>query len=88
MSSVNKVQVDDTQYDIEDAGAVRFDTTQQLTSDQKTAARTNIGAYAIYSSSTRPTGVGVGYMMFDTTLGKPIWYDGIGWVDSTGAAVT
>lgn len=24
---------------------------------------------------------------FDTTLGKPIWYYGSGWVDATGATV-
>lgn len=24
---------------------------------------------------------------FDTTLGKPIWYEGPGWVDATGASV-
>ena len=25
-------------------------------------------------------------MYFDTTLGYPIWYDGSGWVDATGAS--
>lgn len=24
---------------------------------------------------------------FDTALGKPIWYDGVNWVDATGAVV-
>lgn len=28
----------------------------------------------------------VGRTYFDTTLGKPIWYDGSGWVDATGAS--
>jgi len=28
-----------------------------------------------------------GIPFFDTTLGKPIWYDGTQWVDSTGTAV-
>lgn len=27
----------------------------------------------------------VGRPYFDTTLGYPIWYDGTGWVDATGA---
>lgn len=27
----------------------------------------------------------VGRMYFDTTLGKPIWYKGPGWIDSSGA---
>lgn len=29
----------------------------------------------------------VGSQMFDTTLGKPIWWDGSQWVDATGTAV-
>jgi len=31
--------------------------------------------------------VGAGASMFDTTLNKPIWSTGSGWVDATGAAV-
>lgn len=27
----------------------------------------------------------IGYYYFDTTLGKPIWWNGDGWVDATGA---
>ena len=38
-------------------------------------------------TSARPTGKTVGYQYFDTTLDKPIWYNGINWVDSTGAKV-
>ena len=29
----------------------------------------------------------LGVMMFDTTLGKPIWYNGSNWVDATGTQV-
>ena len=29
----------------------------------------------------------IGRFYFDTTLGKPIWYDGAGWVDATGTSV-
>jgi peptidoglycan/xylan/chitin deacetylase (PgdA/CDA1 family) len=29
----------------------------------------------------------VGDMVFDTTLGKPIWYNGTNWVDATGTVV-
>lgn len=29
----------------------------------------------------------VGFQMFDTTIGKPIWYNGTKWVDATGAEV-
>jgi len=28
----------------------------------------------------------VGFVWFDTTLGKPVWWDGSGWVDATGAS--
>ncbi len=38
------------------------------------------------TTSTRPNGV-VGLCFFDESLGKPIWYDGSKWVDSTGTAV-
>ena len=30
---------------------------------------------------------GIGFMYFDTTLGKPVWWKGVAWVDATGAAV-
>ena len=36
----------------------------------------------------RPTdNLVIGQMFFDTTLGKPIWYDGTNWVDATGTSV-
>lgn len=38
--------------------------------------------------TTRPTNVLIGLQHFDTTLGKPIWYKGVGvWVDATGTVV-
>jgi hypothetical protein len=42
------------------------------------------------TTGARITGLGVndkGYFYFDTTLNKPIWWDGAGWKDSTGTAV-
>ncbi len=40
------------------------------------------------TTAQRPTaGLWVGREYFDTTLGKPVWYDGSGWVDATGATV-
>ena len=45
------------------------------------------GLYS-YSATSRPTDVSAGYMMFDSTLGKPIWHKGNNvWVDATGATV-
>ena len=44
--------------------------------------------YHDYSTTqNRPTGVIKGYMFFDTTIGKPIWWNGTVWVDSNGSAV-
>lgn len=44
------------------------------------------GLRAYGPTSRRPSlRVGaVGFLFFDTTLGKPIWWDGSGWVDATG----
>lgn len=41
------------------------------------------------ATSSRPSdGIDDGYMIFDTTLNKPIWYKGNNvWVDATGTAV-
>ena len=36
---------------------------------------------------TRPTDKYKGMCHFDTTLGKPIWWNGTAWVDATGASV-
>lgn len=39
------------------------------------------------TTAQRPTSfLYVGRPYFDTTLGKPIWYESPGWVDATGAA--
>jgi hypothetical protein len=41
------------------------------------------------TTATRPTGVPAGTHVFDTTIGKPIWYSGSGatWVDGVGTSV-
>ena len=39
------------------------------------------------ATAARPGGVNTGFMYFDTTLGKPIWWSGSTWVDATGASV-
>lgn len=44
------------------------------------------------ASTNRPTGLtndwqSIGTMFFDTTLGKPIWWNGTNWVDATGSQV-
>lgn len=44
-------------------------------------------ACAALATGSRPSAstVGAGAMIFDTTLGQPIWSDGTNWVDATGA---
>ena len=41
---------------------------------------------AAMATVSRPTGE-TGMMIFDTTLGQPIWYDGTNWVDAQGVTV-
>ena len=37
-------------------------------------------------TGSRPTPA-IGQRYFDTTLGIPIWYDGVNWVNATGTTV-
>lgn len=39
------------------------------------------------STANRPSGMAVGFMYFDTTLGKPTWYSGSVWKDASGTNV-
>lgn len=39
------------------------------------------------ATSARPTGLPAGSMWYDTTLHKPIWYDGSAWRDASGTIV-
>lgn len=39
------------------------------------------------STANRPEAPATFATYFDTTIGKPIWYDGVNWVDATGATV-
>jgi hypothetical protein len=49
------------------------------------AVNTNIGQAG--ATSTRPTLHQPGESFFDTTLNKPIWWNGSHWVDATGTIV-
>lgn len=45
---------------------------------------------SVGTTAERPTNVfdtDAGHMYFDTTLNKPVWWNGSAWVDSTGATV-
>ena len=51
---------------------------------------TSTAALIGYAGTTpnRPTeGLTVGAIYFDTTLGKPIWYNGSSWIDATGSKI-
>jgi hypothetical protein len=39
------------------------------------------------TTANRPTSVRIGHCMFDTTLSKPIWYNGTAWKDAIGTTV-
>lgn len=39
------------------------------------------------TTGSRPTVTGIAYPYFDTTLNKPIWWNGTNWVDATGTTV-
>ena len=46
--------------------------------------------YQHYTSSTtaaRPTVTATGYLHWDITLGKPVWWNGTVWKDATGTTV-
>lgn len=59
----------------------------------KTSARnTTTGWVAVQpvvkgTTAERPSSPSTGWMYFDTSLNKPIWYGNSGWVDATGASV-
>ena len=57
--------------------------------DQKWYEADGVEAGTLRSGATadRPTGIPTGFCYLDTTLNKPIWYTGSGWVDATGASV-
>ncbi len=75
--SAKKLELDDNA-----GGAADLHITGNLLAD--TIVRPGSGA-----TGSRPTVAAgnVGSMWFDTTLGKPIWWTGSGWVDATGTAV-
>jgi hypothetical protein len=60
-------------------GIYRYDAAVTMGSPWRgsTAARPNFGPSAGACASE----------YWDTTLGKPIWWNGAGWVDATGASV-
>jgi DNA-binding cell septation regulator SpoVG len=51
--------------------------------DIYSSIQSTVGGYGNY----RPTNPEIGHNYYDTTLSKPIWWDGSNWVDSSGTTV-
>jgi hypothetical protein len=66
----------------DDAGVAKYDT---ITIRRESGAV----AFRLVATSGRPTpaAAGIGGQLYDTTLNKPIWSDGVTWRDAVGAAV-
>ena len=47
----------------------------------------DIAPHGTTVSRPTPSSTEIGYTYFDETIGKPIWWNGSAWVDSTGASV-
>ena len=68
---------------------------QQITTVQGETFTRQLGSGTWYrvqrirtgTTAKRPTDVTIGLQYFDTTLGKPIWWNGTAWVDATGTVV-
>jgi hypothetical protein len=54
-----------------------------------TSATTGAGPLIEQSGATsaRPAGPKIGQVFLDTSLNKPIWYNGSHWIDATGTTV-
>lgn len=72
-------------------GPIQDDTGQPTRPWRQWINNVALASDAVQQSGTtaqRPTvNLWTGRPYFDTTLGKPIWHSGAGWVDSTGGAV-
>ena len=60
---------------------------QDYTAEAGDAKRGCIPLLLSGNSENRPSTIPTGGMFFDTTLGKPIWYNGNSWVDAVGNSV-
>jgi hypothetical protein len=58
----------------------------QLVGNGEAYHRSGVGGGS-YTTGTRPTPANAGTMIWDSTLSKPIWWNGAAWEDATGATV-
>lgn len=81
LEAINPITFKDTIFVFTDKiGAYKFETGGSLKYAKYRGQLTG-------ASTDRPTGIAVGFQYFDTTLNKPIWWNGSAWVDATGATV-
>jgi len=84
-------RVDDLPVSLDDAFATKAELNALPTTLSTVFVEKNANAFqtATYATPDRPlaTAVGVGAMIFDSTLNMPIWSNGTVWVNAVGAAV-
>ena len=88
-TSAEKVNADSINKEITDRTTADTTLNNTITSETQraTAAEATKLDLSTGNTESRPTGKTAGYMYFDTTLNKPIWYTGTSWVDATGTAI-
>ena len=81
LETINPATYRDTIFVFEDKiGAYKIATSGEL-------AGAKYRGQLTVAAESRATDIEVGFQYFDTTLNKPIWWNGSAWVDSTGATV-
>ncbi len=83
-SPLSMLQLGATTYQIDKGNAVTVNTTTD-----ELGRLLGLGAIIAPLSGTtaaRPVSTVIGHRYFDTTLGKPVFWSGTQWVDSTGTA--
>lgn len=76
---------------LDEAAKVGTFTDRKITDTPTDALATVNRKYVTLNGTTRPTSSVVGQFFLDTSLaagvGKPIWWNGTGWIDATGSYV-
>ena len=68
-------------------GFIYYNTTNNVFRCRENGSYREIQTTKNGNTSSRPTGIDVGCMYYDTTLNKPIWWNGTVWRDATGTTV-
>lgn len=82
--------IDDRRLQADSTGwalAPTFASIQALATNFSAKVRVPSLSAAVPTSQRPAVALIAGMSVFDTTLGKPIWWSGTAWVDATGTAV-